>query len=113
MEEIIKELITLIEEKQGNDLTVIDIEELTPYASYIFIVTTTSNVHARSLSKYITDFFSQKNLTKYLNKRSLESDNPWILIDGGDIVVHLFLKETREFYNLEKLYFNGKVIYGI
>lgn len=108
MDKILKDLIELINSKQGANLVVIDVVGLTTICDFIYVVTANSLVHSRSLSQYIIDFFNQNNLLK----KNITSDlnNPWVLIDGGNIIVNIFLKETREFYNLEKLYFNGKVI---
>ena len=112
MDNILNELISLIESKQGIDITVIDIHEVSSIADHIMIVTANSMVHSRSMSKYIVDFLKEKGLTGEMKNKNIDLNNPWVLIDGGEIVINLFLKETRDFYNLEKLYFKGKVVYG-
>jgi len=102
-------LIGLIEDKKGENIVVIDVSQITTIANYIVIITATSMVHANSLSRYIIDFFSEHNKNGLYTKKE-EKDNPWILIDTSDIIVHIFQKETREYYNLEKIYFKGRMI---
>ncbi|OHD07347.1 MAG: ribosome silencing factor [Spirochaetes bacterium GWD1_27_9] len=110
-EKIIKDLVELIDSKKGEDIAVIDVKEILPVTNYVFVVTANSSVHAHSLAKYIISFFVENSLKNFLHNKSIDLNNPWILIDGGDIIVNVFLKETREFYNLEKLYFKGSDVY--
>ena len=111
MEEIIDKLIKLIDEKKGEDIFVVDVDETSNFAKYIFVVTVNSLVHSKSLGKYIVDFFIENDLKKFLYNKHIETSNPWVLIDGGNIIVHLFMSDTRENYGLEKLYFKGNVVY--
>lgn len=113
MDELVDKLIKLIIEKKGEDITVIDVDETSGFAKYVFIVTVNSLTHSKSLGKYIVDFFIENDLKKFLYNKRIETSNPWVLIDGGSIVVHLFMPDTREYYSLEKLYFNGKLLYPI
>jgi ribosome-associated protein len=106
----LEDLIKLIEDKKGMDVVVIDVEQITTIAKYIIIMTSTSMVHSNSLAKYIIDFFEKSNLNS-LYKKNIVLNNPWILIDGSDIIANIFLKETREFYSLEKIFFKGKIIH--
>jgi ribosome-associated protein len=110
MEIVVKDLIELIDLKQGLDTTVIDVQEITPIADFIFIITANSSVHLKSLGKYVVDFFVEKKMDKFLSSKSTNFDNNWVLIDGGEIIVNLFLKDVRDFYSLEKLYYKGKII---
>jgi ribosome-associated protein len=102
-------LIELIDEKKGEDIKVIDVSEITSIAKYIVIVTTMTNVHSNSLAKYVLEYFETKAPYMLLTKNPTYN-NPWVLIDGADIIVHILLPEARNFYSLEKLYFKGKII---
>ena len=112
MDKLIKDLVDLVDSKQGMNITVIDIRDISSFSDYIMIVTANSLVHSRSLAKYISDFLNENGMTGGLKNKNTDMNNPWVLIDGGEIIINLFLRETREFYNLEKLYFKGKVVYG-
>ncbi len=102
-------LLDLIDEKKGENLEVIDVSEITSIARYIVIVTTRTSVHSNSLAKHIIDYFF-KNAPKLLYTKTPKYNNPWILIDALEIIVHIFMPEVRTFYSLEKLYFKGKKI---
>jgi len=105
---IVDKIIELLDEKQGIDLKVINVEEIIPITSYIVIVTANSTVHAKSLANNIFSYFKNSKLGNMINNRP-DLNNPWILIDAKDILINIFLKETRDFYSLDKLYFKGKV----
>lgn len=101
-----------MDSKKGEDIIAIDISEVSNIAKYIIIATATSLVHSKSLTKYIINLFEEKNLGKLLFNKNLDSGNPWILIDATDYIINIFQAETREFYNLEKIFFKGKTIYN-
>jgi ribosome-associated protein len=110
LDKAIKDLTELIDSKKGENITIMDVESITAIAKYIVIVTANSLVHSNSLTKHIIDFFDSNGLSDYLVSRRTGNNNPWVLIDASGIVVHVFLPETREFYNLEKLYFKGRLV---
>lgn len=108
--DLINGLAQLIREKQGEHLTIIDISEITTATHYSVILTVNSKVHAQSITKSLIDYLMANGYKEYLLSKNISTNNPWILIDASDIIVHIFEKEAREFYNLEKLYTRGKVI---
>lgn len=112
MEQIdfINGLAQLIREKQGEHLTVVDISERTTTTRYSVILTVNSKVHAESMTKNIIDYLIDNGHREYLLSKNVPTNNPWILIDASDIIIHIFEKEVRDFYNLEKLYTRGKVV---
>ncbi len=61
-----------------------------------------SSRHISSMAQKLLDFFKQ-NKIRLLSFEGLNNSD-WILIDIGDIIIHLFRKETREYYNLEKMW---------
>ena len=111
MESIVKQLIELLESKKAENIIAIDVTGLTSIADYIIVASANSNTHASSLGKYTVDFFLESDNKDFLYKKNVELNNPWILIDAKDIVVHIFMPPEREFYSIEKLYSKGKIIY--
>ena len=91
-----------IEERKGRDLVVLDLTELTPIADYFVICSGTSSMHTRAISEHI-EMSSKKAGFRHLGIEG-EQNGRWVLIDYGDIVVHIFVDETRWFYNLERLW---------
>ncbi|MBR6060700.1 MAG: ribosome silencing factor [Spirochaetales bacterium] len=108
---IVDELINVLTEKKGEDITALDITDQNSIADYIIIVTANSTPHAAGLGKAVVDYFMDNNHKDFLFKRNVETNNPWILVDAKDIIIHIFMAEEREFYNLEKIYTKGKRIY--
>ena len=108
---IVDELINVLTEKKGEDITALDITDQNSIADYIIIVTANSTPHAAGLGKAVVDSFMDNNHKDFLFKRNVETNNPWILVDAKDIIIHIFMAEEREFYNLEKIYTKGKRIY--
>ena len=97
------EIITeCIEERKGRDVVVLDLTELTPITDYFVICSGSSSMHARAISEHI-EMSCKKAGFRYLGIEG-EQNAKWILIDYCDIVVHIFVDETRWFYNLERLW---------
>ena len=93
----------VIDEKQGENTTVIPVGPVVGITEY-FIVTSASNVR---LVRAITDAVLN-NVREAVGKGPLRSEGTreqqWVLIDYGDVVVHIFIDEMRRFYEIERLY---------
>ena len=85
--EMAKAAIAGLEEKKGNDVRIIDISNVSVVADYFIIAI---GVSPRQIEGYQTA--------------------NWILMDFNDVIVHIFNEEDRLFYNLEKIWLDGKVI---
>ena len=105
--ELSKKIVSILDEKKGEDIKVIRISELTVLADYFIIVNGTSNVHVRSLAEEVEEKISEAGVTP----RSIEGRSTgWILLDYGDVVVHVFTPQDREYYNLERLWSDASFI---
>jgi len=100
--ELHKKIVNLLEEKKAEDIVVLDVSKLTNIADYFIIATANSAVHARALAEYITETLEKEGIAP-IHVEGLENAN-WILLDFVDIIVHIFQKEWREYYDLEWLY---------
>ena len=101
-EKIKNSVLLTLNENKGIDIRIISIKEISSIADYIIIATGSSNRHLTSMAEHI-----EKNLKKIGQKtlsKEGENQSEWVLLDLGDIIVHLFKKEIREFYNLEKMW---------
>ena len=106
--EILKEAVKILDSKKAEDIRVIGIKDLTIVADYFIIADGTSSTHTRSLADELE--FQLKQIG--IEPRQIQGNNGsnWIVMDYSDIVVHIFFKETREFYNLERLWQDGENI---
>ena len=104
------EIAKLMQDGKGDNVTLIDISGLNSWTDYFVIVTVSSSTQQQGLAKQIKDYIKENDLEIHpVNRRSSNGED-WNLIDLGSIVIHLMSAQAREFYNLEKLWFNGKVI---
>ena len=105
-ETIVKTSVDALKDKKAEDIRVIDISEISIMADY-FIITSGSNINQL---KAMCDNVEEKLAAIGIHKKQTEGyDNGgWILMDYGDVVIHIFDRESRSFYNLERIWSDGK-----
>ncbi len=91
-----------LDERKGNDITTLDVKDKTSVTDYMVIVTGNSSRHVKSLCDYVVEN-TKKQGFKPLGVEG-ESGAEWVLLDLGDVVVHIMTQEMRDFYQLEKLW---------
>ena len=103
------EIAQVLNEKKADHVKIIDVESVTPFFDYIIIASAESFVQINALGRYVKDKLDELKV-KRLHPLDLSVETPWLLIDCGDIVIHIFNHEAREFYNLEKLWAEGSEV---
>ncbi len=106
---LITEIIKGIEDVKGEKTTILDLRDIeNTVCDYFIICEANSNTQVSAISGSI-----QKNVSKTLKDKAWhvegESNAEWILIDYVNVVVHVFQKHVREFYNLEELWGDAKI----
>ena len=96
-------------ENRGRDVTIMDMRELTSAFDYFVIATGTSRRHLHAIADEIDDTLSKELGCKRLGVEGYEGSH-WILLDYGEIVVHLFDEPTRDYYALERLWCDSKQV---
>lgn len=91
-----------IDDKKGIDIRVMDISNLTTIADYFVIVSGNSSIQAQAIADGIDDKMSEHGFEEMA--RDGYQSGRWILLDYEDIIVHIFHKEDREYYKLERLW---------
>ncbi|MCL6630283.1 MAG: ribosome silencing factor [Armatimonadetes bacterium] len=92
-------IVSVLEEKKAIDPVVIDVRQRTLMADSFIIASGTSKIHIRSLADAIVEKMADNGMK---NKRVAGyEDGSWVLLDYGDVVVHIMSPEQREFYRLE------------
>jgi len=97
-----------IDAKFGHDIILMDLRELTPIADFFLIATGGSAPQLAALSDIAEETLIAHDM-KLRHREGVNSAN-WVLLDFGAIVVHLFDKEAREYYNLERTWGDAKII---
>lgn len=97
-----------LNEKKGQEIAAIEITDLTTIADYFVICTGTSNTQINALCGAVEKALDEKG-EPVLHREGYRGGT-WVLLDYGSVVVHVFSKEAREFYSLERLWNDGKPI---
>ncbi len=96
---LLKQAKESINDAKGVDTKVIDVREMTDITDYMVIVTGTSSRHVRAISKSVIDALRDEGIRPIGIEG--EQHGQWVLLDYNDLLVHIMLRETREFYDLE------------
>lgn len=106
--ELTKLAVAALEDRKAEDVTVIDISEISPIADY-FIIANGTNQNQLQAMRDAADEALYKAGVKVRQIEGNQSST-WILMDYGDIIIHIFSKEDRLFYDLERTWRDGKVV---
>ena len=97
-----------LDEKKGMDIKLLRIGDISSLADYFIICTATSTPHVRALYDEVDKQLSMAGMPP-IRREGYRNSN-WLLLDFGCMIVHIFQKETREFYNLERLWNDAQEI---
>lgn len=95
--------------KKGAEVVVLDLRKVSLMCDYFVIAGATSKVQARAMTDYVEDTLEE--LQGPARRRSGYAEGSWIVLDYGDVVVHLMLDLQRRFYDLEGLWAKAKRVY--
>ena len=106
--EIVKTAVEALRDKKAEDVTVIDITGVSSIADYFIIANGNNQNQLTSMQDAVDESLYKAGL----HAKQIEGNNKstWILMDYEDIIVHLFSKEDRLFYDLERIWRDGKII---
>ncbi|MDD3839068.1 MAG: ribosome silencing factor [Clostridia bacterium] len=106
---IAQDIINILKDKKAKDIISLDIHELTVIADYFVICHGNSTREARALAEEVEEKMQLKGY-RLLRKEGLDLSK-WVLLDYGSVIVHIFRKDEREFYGLERLWADAKAKY--
>ncbi len=97
--------VKLMDAKKAIDVNLIDIREISALGDYFVIATGTGSTHVKALADELEmrlkeEGFSPDHIEGYRS-------NSWILLDYGEVIIHVFTRESREFYDLDRLWQDG------
>jgi len=94
--------VDIIRERKATDLVLFEVGTLTSIADYFLIASGKSNRQVQAIAQHLQSRMKEEGFTRFGVEG--ERDGHWILVDYGDIVIHLFYQPVREFYDLEGLW---------
>lgn len=94
--------------KKAGDLVILELTGLTVIADYFVICSGENITQVKAIAEFIEEEFSRKGI-RPLGIEGLDYSH-WVLLDYGDVIVHVFEKETRSYYSLERLWMDAKTI---
>ena len=95
-------VVDALDDLKGVNVVQLDVRELTDVMDYLVIASGTSNRHVKALAENVTDEARGRGV-RPLGVEGQDSAE-WVLVDFGDVVVHIMLPATRDFYDLERLW---------
>jgi len=98
---------TALDSKKAQDLKVLEISDITIVTDYFVLATGTSSTHVRALADEVDYQMSKQGIEPHHIEGKTTG---WVLLDYGSVVVHVFTAQAREFYNLDRLWNDGKEI---
>jgi ribosome-associated protein len=106
--ELAEQTVRILDEKKAMDLKLIRIADISVLADYFVIATGTGSTHVKSLADEV-EFKLKEQGIEAARKEGYRS-NSWILLDYGNVVVHVFTAESRSFYDLDRLWRDGETV---
>ena len=101
----LKLIISRLDDMKAEDTVTIDLRGKSAFSDYMVVTTGRVNRHVGAIAENVAKGLKESGITKPHVEGMPNCD--WVLIDSGDVIVHIFRPEVREFYNLERLWTQG------
>jgi len=103
--ELAKTIYGILDDKKAENIKVLKVREQTSITDYFVIANGTSTTHLKALSDSVSEKLAEYDV-HYTRQEGYPQGN-WIVMDYNTVIVHIFLRDTRDFYKLEKLWSEG------
>ena len=103
-----KAIAKILDARKGEKVRVIKIADISSLADYMVIATGTSSTHVKSLADYVEYEMDQQGVS--VSHIEGHRSDTWILLDYVDVIVHVFNEESRQYYDLDRLWEDGEDI---
>lgn len=105
--DILKIAANALNEKKAKELAAVKIADLTVLTEYFLMATATSSTHVRALADEVEDKLEENGVKPHhIEGRA----TGWLILDYGSVIVHIFSREQREFYGLDKMWSDGEAV---
>jgi ribosome-associated protein len=107
-QQILQIAVQTLDSKKGQDIKVIKIADVSTIANFFVLATGSSTTQVKALADEVEIKLKEAGITPKRTEGYRGAD--WIVLDYIDVVIHIFYKETREFYDLERLWQDGEAV---
>lgn len=101
-------MVDTVIERQASDALLLDLNGLAPFTDYFVIVSCLNARHLQAMAEYVDETMRMADLPAL--HREGTADSGWVLLDYGDVIVHLFTVPVREHYGLEQLWSHAPTV---
>lgn len=105
---ILKLIYQALEDKKGEDIVMIDISQVSVLADYFVICSAGNDSQIQALVDNVDEKMHENGYQ--IRQQEGRNSGTWVLLDYGDVIVHIFERENRSFYNLERIWNDGRRI---
>lgn len=106
--QVLEMVVKAADGRRAEDITALKVDEISPMADYFVIMTGGSDRQVQAIANAVIEKAHETGVT--IGGVEGKNHAKWVLIDLGDVVVHVFREETRQFYNLEKLWSQAPLV---
>ena len=105
---VLQQAVYSLDKHKAEQQVALRVSDLTPIADYFLIATGNSSTQVRSLAEYLEEDLGQQGIHPLRSEGYTAGD--WITLDYGDVLIHIFRREIRDFYGLERLWTDAETI---
>ena len=107
--DFVKEIVSILDEKKGENISALEVKGLTSLADYFVITSAMSDTHAKALADYVEEEIKKRygELPHHVEGKEW---NRWVVLDYGDVIVHIMLPEVRDYYGIDWLWADAKKV---
>lgn len=105
---MLKLIYQALEDKKGEDIVMIDISQVSVLADYFVICSAGNDSQIQALADNVDEKMHENGYQ--IRQQEGRNSGTWVLLDYGDVIVHIFERENRSFYNLERIWNDGRRI---
>jgi len=106
--EQLRKTVDAVEDKKGRDIAILDIKEISSITDYFLIVTGNTTIQTKAIAEHLDEKLGEIGIPVLRIEGLREAS--WVLIDCGDLVIHIMTPEARAFYSLERLWGDAKEV---
>jgi ribosome-associated protein len=108
--ELANQIAEIIVDKQGEDILILDLTEVTTFTDYFVICTAGSRRQLDAIQSAVQEELKRSEIQRLVPGAEGDPESGWILVDYNSVVVHLFTQEMRDFYRLEELWSSARTV---